>query len=78
LYPGARPQKDTEDDSPQAKFGLWGNALAFKRAVPKLESSDPMDKTAAFYKKALTKYGTVLRRIAGFRKRKIDTVDDVL
>lgn len=52
--------------------------MAFKRAVPKLESSDPMDKTAAFYKKALAKYGTVLRRIAGFRKRKIDTVDDVL
>jgi len=60
LYPGARPEKDTEDDSPSAKFGLWGNALAFKLAVLKLESSDPMDKTAAFHKKALAKYGTVL------------------
>jgi len=52
LYPGARPQKDTEDDSPSAKFGLWGNTLAFKLAVLKLESSDPMDKIAAFCKKA--------------------------
>ncbi len=60
LYPGARPQKDTEDDSPSAKFGMWGNALAFKLAVLKLESSDPMDKIAAFYRKALAKYGTVL------------------
>ncbi len=60
LYPGARPQKDAEEDSPSAKFGLWGNALAFKLAVLKLESSDPMDKIAAFYKKALAKYGTVL------------------
>jgi hypothetical protein len=60
LYPGARPQIDKEGDKPSAKFGLWGNAFAFKLAVLKLQSSDPMDKMAAFYKKALAKYGTVL------------------
>lgn len=60
IYPGARPHKDKEDQSTSAKFGLWGNAFAFKLAVVKLESNDSPEKVAAFYKKALAKYGTVL------------------
>jgi len=60
IYPGARPHKEKEDDSTSAKFGLWGNAFAFKLAVVKLESSDSPQKVAAFYKKALARYGTVL------------------
>jgi hypothetical protein len=60
IYPGARPHKDKDDDKPSAKFGLWGNAFAFKLAVLKLESNDSPEKVAAFYKKALGKYGTVL------------------
>jgi hypothetical protein len=54
IYPGARPHKDKDDDKPSAKFGLWGNAFAFKLAVLKLESNDSPDK------RALGKYGTVL------------------
>ena len=60
IYPGARPHKDKQDESTSAKFGLWGSAFAFKLAVVKLESNDSAQKVAAFYKKALTKYGTVL------------------
>lgn len=60
IYPGARPHKEKEDDSTSAKFGLWGSSFAFKLAVVKLESNDSPQKVAAFYKKALAKYGTVL------------------
>jgi hypothetical protein len=60
VYPGARPHKDKDEDQASAKFGLWANAFAFKLAVVKLESSDSPEKVAAFYKKALAKYGAVL------------------
>lgn len=60
IYPGARPHKEKADDSTSAKFGLWGGSLGLKLAVIKLESDDSAQKVAAFYKKALAKYGTVL------------------
>ena len=60
IYPGARPHKDKEDDKPSAKFGLWASSFAFKLAVVKLESNDPPQKVAVFYKKALAKHGPVL------------------
>src|SRR5215467_5438591 len=60
VYPGARPHREKDDDSTAAKFGLWGGSFAFKLAVVKLESNDSPQKIAAFYKKALAKYGTVL------------------
>jgi len=60
IYPGARPHKEKENDSTSAKFGLWGSSFAFKLAVLKLESNDSPQKVAAFYKKALAKYGAVL------------------
>ena len=60
IYPGARPHRDNDENQSSVKFGLWGSSFAFKLAVVKLESSDPPPKVAAFYKKALAKYGTVL------------------
>ena len=60
IYPGARPHKEKEDDSESVKMGLWGGSFAFKLAVVKLESNDSPQKVAAFYKKALARYGTVL------------------
>jgi hypothetical protein len=60
IYPGARPHKDKDNDTPATKFGLWGGSFGFKIAVIKLESNDSPDKIAAFYKKALGKYGPVL------------------
>jgi len=60
IYPGARPHKEKDDDSTSAKFGLWGSSFAFKLAVLKLGSNDSPQKVAAFYKKALARYGNVL------------------
>lgn len=60
MYPGARPHKEKDNDSESVKMGLWGSSFAFKLAVLKLESNDSPEKVAAFYKKALARYGTVL------------------
>ena len=60
LYPGARPHKDASDDSPAVQLGLWGTSSGFKLVVLKLESNDAPEKVAAFYRKALAKYGKVL------------------
>jgi hypothetical protein len=60
LYPGARPHKDEKDDSSGAKLGLWGTTFGFKLIALKMESNDSQEKVAAFYQKALAKYGPVL------------------
>ena len=60
LYPGARRYKDASDDSSAVQLGLWGSNSGFKLAVLKLESADSVEKVAAFYRKALAKYGKVL------------------
>jgi hypothetical protein len=60
LYPGARPHKDDSNDSSAIQLGLWGGSSGFKLAVLTLESNDAPEKVAAFYRKALAKYGRVL------------------
>jgi hypothetical protein len=60
LYPGARPHQDDKDDSSGAKLGLWGTSFGFKLVALKMESNDSQQKVAAFYQKALAKYGTIL------------------
>ncbi len=60
LYPGSKPHKDKAEDSQAARLGLWGGGSGFKLAVVKMETSDSPEKVAAFYKKALSKYGRVL------------------
>jgi hypothetical protein len=60
LYPGSRPHKDEKDDSSGANLGLWGNSFGLKLVVLKMESNDSPEKVAAFYQKALGKYGKVL------------------
>jgi hypothetical protein len=60
LYPGSRPHKDDKDDSSAANLGLWGSSFGFKLVALKMESDDSQEKVAAFYQKALAKYGTVL------------------
>src|SRR5271157_2874190 len=59
LYPGARPHKDDPDNSSAVQLGLWGGSSGFKLVVLKLESNDAPEKVAAFYRKALAKYGRV-------------------
>jgi hypothetical protein len=60
VYPGAKPHKDKDNDSDALNVGLWGNTFGFKMALMKLESTDSPEKVAAFYAKALAKYGKVL------------------
>jgi hypothetical protein len=60
IYPGARQHKDDPDESPGLTMGLWGGSSGFKLVVLKLESDDAPEKVAAFYRKALAKYGHVL------------------
>jgi hypothetical protein len=59
-YPGAKLHKDEKEDSPSVQMGLWGSTFGFKLAVMKMESKDAPEKIAEFYRKALSKYGTVL------------------
>jgi hypothetical protein len=60
IYPNSKPHQEKEGDSDAANLGLWGGGAGFKLAVLKMESSDAPEKVAAYYKKALAKYGTVL------------------
>lgn len=60
LYPGARQHKDQDDDTSTFQMGLWGKSSGFKLVVLKLESDDAPEKVAAFYRKALAKYGPVV------------------
>lgn len=60
IYPDARRQKDDSNDSSALNMNLSGGSVGFKLFVLKMESSDAPDKVAAFYRKALAKYGTVL------------------
>ena len=60
IYAGSKPHKDDSHDSPSARLGLWGGGAGFKLAVVKMDSSDSPEKVAAFYRKALAKYGPVL------------------
>jgi len=56
VYPGSKPHHEESNDS-AAKFGLWGGGSGFKLSVLKMDTPDAPDKVAAFYKKALAKYG---------------------
>jgi len=60
IYPGARPHKDPSNEDPALQMGAWGTSSGFKLVVLKMESNDSPSKVAAFYRKALTRYGPVL------------------
>ncbi len=60
LYPGSHRHKDTNDDSSALNMGLWGGQSGFKMALIKMESTDSPEKVAAFYRKALARYGKVI------------------
>lgn len=59
-YPGAQRSKDTSADSSALQMGAWGGDSGFKLVVLKLDSNDAPEKIAAYYRKALAKYGAVL------------------
>src|SRR5262249_27309468 len=69
VYPGAKPHRDSDGDSPSANLGVWGKAFGLKLVVMKMESGDAPKKVAAFYQKALAKYGKVMDCSDGAKKQ---------
>lgn len=59
-YPGAQPYKDPGESSSGANIGLSAGSFGFKVAALELASADGPQKIAAFYRKALSRYGAVL------------------
>jgi len=65
LYPGSKPALDKKNegkksDSQSANMGLWLGGTGFQLVVVKMQTPDAPEKVAAYYRKALAKYGTVL------------------
>lgn len=61
IYPGAKPYQKLGDKGSEAgRISAWASGFGFKVAAMQLESSDPPQKIAEFYRKALSKYGQVL------------------
>jgi hypothetical protein len=60
MYPGSKPRKEKDDDSTSANLGLWGGGSGFKLVILKMETGDSPSRVAEYYKKELSKYGTVL------------------
>jgi hypothetical protein len=60
-YPGSQPYEDKrEGSSSAANVGFSSPLFGLKVVAVKLETSDEPEKVAAFYRQALSKYGTVL------------------
>jgi hypothetical protein len=59
-YPGSKPYKEPGDSSSGANVNVATSLLGLKVAAVKLESADPPERVASFYRKALSKYGEVL------------------
>ena len=75
-YPGAKPHKDPGESSSGAHVGLSAGSLVFKVAALDLASSDGPQKVAAFYHKALSKYGPVLDCSQGARNSERNDIQD--
>ncbi len=63
-YPGSKPYKG-DDDSSAADIGISMPFFGLKVVAVELETSDEPKKVAAFYRKALAKYGDVLECVDG-------------
>lgn len=59
-YPGSKPYKDDDDDSSAADIGISTPLFGLKVVAMELETADKPERVAAFYRKALSKYGDVL------------------
>lgn len=59
-YPGAIAQSDHAGDKNALTFGLWGGAFGLQLQVRKFASTDDVETVAAFYRKAMARYGEVL------------------
>jgi hypothetical protein len=60
VYPGSRLRQDSKE-SAQTTLGFWISDKGFRLVAVKYESSDGPEKILAYYRKALGRFGTVLR-----------------
>jgi len=60
IYPGAKEYKEDADSDAGLHMALSGGSFGFKLVLLKLESADSVEKIAGFYRKAMSKYGSVL------------------
>jgi hypothetical protein len=59
-YPGSKLFKEPGDSSSGARVGLSTPMFGFKVVAVKLKTPDEPEQVAAFYRRALSKYGNVL------------------
>lgn len=59
-YPRSRPYKESNESSSGANIGFSVPGFGLKVVATKYESGDDPARVAAFYRRALAKYGTVL------------------
>jgi hypothetical protein len=59
-YPGSKSYTDDDDSNSAANIALSTSLFGFKVVAMNLESADKPERVAAFYRQALSKYGTVL------------------
>lgn len=59
-YPGSKPYKDADQTSSSANIGFSIPGFGLTVVAMNLESDDKPERVAAFYRKALSKYGHVL------------------
>lgn len=69
-YPGAKPYTDGDESGNAANLRLSTAAFGFKVVALDLETSDKPERVAAFYRKALSKYGNVLECSGGADRRR--------
>jgi hypothetical protein len=76
-YPGSKPYKDGDDDSSAADIGISTPLFGLKVVAMELETADKPERVAAFYRRALSKYGDVLEcNDADDRKRNSESSAD--
>jgi hypothetical protein len=59
-YPGSKPYKESEQSSSAANLGFSIPGFGLKVVAMNLETPDRPERVAAFYRRALSKYGKVL------------------
>ena len=60
VYPGATPLIEHKDDKSGVTMSLWGGLFGMSVSAGKFQSRDDVDSIGRYYRKALTRYGTLL------------------
>lgn len=60
VYAGALPYTEGEDDKAAVTLGAWAGKFGLQLDALKFRSAASADRVAAFYAKAMTRYGEVL------------------